>query len=110
MRYMNSFDIGESLARNSGDPILEPAAQTLANLAEWADYNSDGWAYWPKPVRAAQRLIEFLERYSGAYTCALYDVDPVQAAEYRVALRPIKAFRTRYASGNSPSFNIVERV
>lgn len=105
MRFANTWDIAEFRRRFSGVPILEDAAETLANLEEWANENSDGWAYWPKPVRAAARLIEFLERYSRAYPVSLADnVDEIIAREYRAALRPVKAFRTRHGA----DFEIVE--
>ena len=87
MRFMNRYEIAAALERNRGDAILEPAARTLANLEEWADRNSDGWHIWPKPARAAARLMEILE---GAA--------PATAENYRAALRPIRAFRTRHSA------------
>ena len=99
MRFANEYDIAEFL-RRADDPVRKAAAQTLANLAEWANRNSDGWAYWPKPARAANRLIEFLE--SGDSSLVVY----------RAALRPVKAFRTRATSGAfgriTDTFEIVE--
>ena len=104
MRFMNEWDIDEAEHQHGDHPILGPAIQTLRNLVEWTNRNSDGWAYWPKPTRAAARLMEMIER-DGSSTYR-FDVarEDVTLAEYRAALRPIKAFRTRQAAG----FDIVE--
>lgn len=104
MRYMNHWDIEEAGARYHGHPLLGPATQTLANLAEWTDRNSDGWAYWPKPCRAAGRLMEMIRR-DGTWRYVNDDERAdVTVAEYRAALKPIKAFRTRQGA----DFVIVE--
>lgn len=88
---MNRWEVEDAADRHVQHPILGPATQTLRNLMEWTDRNSDGWPYWPKPVRAAAKLIELIERSHPYHR-------PQQEAtieEYKAALRPIKAFRTR---------------
>ena len=55
----------------------------------WADANSDGWAYWPKPARAARKLQMLLDGKS----CCSPDVS---GAELKAALSPVKAFLTRH--------------
>jgi hypothetical protein len=97
MLYMNEYEIEHALDRNGNDPVLGPASLTLWNLMRWTNENSDGWAYWPKPCRAAKGLQEFIQKYS--YPCAY-----ASPAEYKAALRPIKAFRTRQGA----DFEIVE--
>ena len=95
MRFMNQWDIEDAAYRYSEHRILRPATLTLRNLMDWTNRNSDGWAYWPKPARAAARLMELIERDgSGGYR---FDGERKDATveEYRKALRPIKAFRTR---------------
>ena len=104
MRYMNDHDIDRAAHRYGDHPILGPAATTLANLAAWTDRNSDGWAYWPKPARAAARLMEMIERDGTSRYALDDDRADVTAAEYRKALAPIKAFRTRQGA----DFVIVE--
>jgi hypothetical protein len=98
MRYMNEWDIAEAVERYADHPILGPATRTLANLAEWTNHNSDGWPYWPKPARAAARLMELIERDGTSRYRFDADRADVSEAEYRAALRPIKAFRTRFAA------------
>lgn len=88
---MNRWEVEAAVEMHADHPILGPATQTLRNLMEWTDSHSDGWPYWVKPVRAANRLIELIEK-SHPYHWPREDVT---LAEYKAALRPIKAFRTR---------------
>lgn len=98
MRFMNHYDIDiaqRRYSRSTATPNRYAAALTIAELAGWANRNSDGWAYWPKPCRAAARLMELLE--GDGTNAALdhqMDVDATDA-EYAAALRPVKAFLTR---------------
>jgi hypothetical protein len=88
MHFMNRWDIERACVTHEDDPLLGPAARTLRNLEEWTNRNSDGWAYWPKPVRAAARLIDLLDRTP-------WDERVITKEQVQAALRPIKAFRTR---------------
>jgi hypothetical protein len=94
VKFMNTMDIEDAMLRYAGHPVLGPATRTLHHLAEWADDNSDGWHSWPKPCRAANKLMEMIER-DGTSKYRFGDRDDVTAAEYRKALSPIKAFRTK---------------
>lgn len=98
MYFLNSFEVEIRARQFRNDPIMGPATQTLLNLMHWTNRNSDGWAYWPKPTRAAERLMRLIER------AAKLDHDragsriapaPITAADYRAALIPIRAFLTR---------------
>ena len=95
MRYMNDYDIERAVERRANHPTLGPATRTLYNLMRCANENSDGWHSWPKPARAASRLMEIIEgdgRYESVYG-AREDVTPAQV---RAAYTPIKAFLTRH--------------
>jgi len=94
MRFMNDYDIQDANARYGTHQILGPAVRTLNNLVEWTNNNSDGWAYWPKPARAAAKLMELIER-DGTNQFRNREREDVTVGEYRKALAPIKAFRTR---------------
>jgi hypothetical protein len=94
MRFMNSFDIENAVVRYNSHPVLGPAARTIANLADWADANSDGWAYWPKPARSAAKLMELIEG-DGTWQAEQDADERATPAAYRKALAPVKAFRTR---------------
>lgn len=93
MLYMNSYEIEEAVLRfGRGDtPNLQQAALILERLRGWTNRNSDGWAYWPKPCRAAKRLQELLQEVDR------YRPVDCTEAELAAALRPIKAFLTRQA-------------
>lgn len=99
MRFMNRYDIANNVEAWRDHPILGPATRTLHNLEEAADANSDGWCYWPKPARAAAKLMELIERdgtWEFSWRSARGNARPdVTVAEYRKALAPIKSFRTR---------------
>ena len=90
--FMNDYDIDNALARAEGDPVRLAAAQTLANLRDCANANSDGWASWPKPSRAAARLIALLERVAHHDD---FDGAKLTRGEVRKAYTPIRAFLTR---------------
>lgn len=91
--HFNEWDVEEARDRYRDHPILGPATKTLLNLVVWTNENSDGWAYWPKPGRAAKNLQELI----GSRRTYIEDPDreDVTVEAYRKALRPIKAFRTR---------------
>ena len=94
MRFLNTYEIDDAALRWDCHPVLGPAARTLQNLRDAADANSDGWCYWPKPARAAEKLIALIEgdRSYGARYSDRQDATPEQL---KAALRPVKAFRTR---------------
>jgi hypothetical protein len=91
MRWMNEYEVNDAVGRYSEHPVLGPASRTLHNLMVWTNQNSDGWPYWPKPARAAAKLMELMVEG--------HDWDPdredVTREQYLKALQPIKAFRTR---------------
>ncbi len=89
MMFLNEYEVDEYLRMFGGDqPNLQQAAEALNRLMWWADANSDGWAYWPKPARAARKLQMLLD---GKSSCS----PDVSGAELKAALTPIKAFLTR---------------
>ena len=96
MLFANEWDIDQYQAvfTETSTPNLHAAALTVARLSDWANRNSDGWAYWPKPVRAAARLIQLCEdamktHYQGG------SLPDISVAELRKAQQPVKAFLTR---------------
>ncbi len=93
MRFMNHYDMERAAMTFPPEthPNLARANLTVMRLANWADRNSDGWAYWPKPARAANRLMELLQN---AHSSELWGQD-ITEAELRKATTPVKAFLTR---------------
>lgn len=90
MKFMNEYELEESYERfrTSGDrPRRQALALVLIRLAEWTDSHSDGWAYWPKPARAAAKVMDLLDWRTQLEDCT--------EAEAVAALKPVKAFLTR---------------
>ena len=89
MLFLNEYEIDMYDRRFTDEqPNLQYAALALKNLMEWTNSNSDGWAYWRKPLQASRRLMTLLQDNQDAD-------DDVTAREVTVALVPIKSFLTR---------------
>ena len=101
--WMNEYDIDNAIERHAAHPILGPATKTLGHLMEWTNQNSDGWPYWRKPANAAKKLMEMINR-DGTFKYCFGAREDVTVAEYRKALAPIKAFRTRQGA----DFEVIE--
>jgi hypothetical protein len=63
MLFMNEYEIEDSLLRFGSEetPNLLKGAKVLDGLRRWANSNSDGWAYWQKPLLAAKKLMTLLQ-------------------------------------------------
>jgi hypothetical protein len=97
MKFMNEYDIENASRRYGTHQILGPAVRTLSNLVEWTNQNSDGWAYWPKPCRAAAKLMGLIEQ-ENTNQYRSYERKDVTLAEYRKAIAVIKTFRTKHGA------------
>lgn len=95
---MNEFEIETAQLRACEDfhrPNLQNSVLTLARLMEWTNSNSDGWAYYRKPVNASMRLQRAIYgRYFGIARDR-EDLPDLINAEYKAALTPIRSFLTR---------------
>jgi hypothetical protein len=107
MHYVNDYDLDTSTRMHAGNRVVEPAIAQVRALMDYANCNSDGWAYWRKPCQAAQRLITLIETADRAWRNCGMTSYPVEA-ELRKALVPVKAFRTRELAAGRPGFEIVE--
>lgn len=94
MKFMNEFEIDASCDRRRDHPILGPATQTLSNLRDCANDNSDGWPYWSQPARAARKLMELIDG-DCSWDARYGPRDDVTEAQLKAAYSPIKAFLTR---------------
>jgi hypothetical protein len=105
---MNSGEIDEACEKWAWHPVLGPASATLASLRDWANSNSDGWAYAPKPANAAKQLMRLVEG-DGTAQYRFGDREDATEARLRSAYSPIKAFRTRcLKAGMKADFQIFE--
>lgn len=94
MRFMNEYDIQMAARRHADNPIAMAAITQVAIVKQWADRNSDGWAYWPKPVRACAKLMDLIE--GNGTNQAIQDIGQrATEANFKKAMAPVKAFRTR---------------
>lgn len=93
--FMNDFDIEQArrIGARQGWHNMVRAADTLDNLRQWADENSDGWAYWPKPSKAAATLARTIYAHEQDFRRGAGE--DLTDAELRAGLKPIKAFLTR---------------
>lgn len=97
MMFMNDYDL--VVAARRFDPEVVPnrayLVRVVANLATWADEHSDGWAFWPKPCRAAAKAQALICSTAYPEYQRREDEDATDA-ETTAALKPIKAFLTRH--------------
>lgn len=114
--WMNEHEIERAADAYAEHTVMGPATATLQELVNWTNRNSDGWPYWRKPAQAAAKLMELVqqgirherEAYQSPRTPA------PTADEYKAALRPLKAFRTRQenerGAGMRPLFPIYDAL
>jgi hypothetical protein len=98
MRYMNDYDLLRAARVHADQPNRMQLIHAVDSLRQWADRNSDGWAYWPKPARSAARAMELI---MGDGTNAADRRPDATDAEVKAALSPIKAFLTRQGVDHS---------
>ena len=101
MAWMNEYEIESAMDRfdEEEQANLLRGARVLYRLMRWTDSHSDGWAYWPKPARAATRLMNLLQ--AGEERDRRGDSTDATEADLKAALRPIKAFLTRQGESHS---------
>lgn len=100
MRYVNDYDIAMARRRfgQGTTPNRLALAMVVDHLREWADRNSDGWAYWPKPCRAAAKAIAHIDSTTSEGNRA-QEREDITDADMLAAVKPIKAFLTRQQVG-----------
>lgn len=96
MRFMNEFDLAEAFTRFNPEqtPNRAALAEAVYQLATWANANSDGWAYWPAPARAAAKAMEQIDPTTWADIQRMESEDCTDT-EFKAAAAPIKRFLTR---------------
>lgn len=97
MRYMNDYDLDYAVGRftRAAKPNRLGLALVVANLRNFTNEVSDGWAYWPKPCRAAAKAIALIESRTNRENDLQERFDATDE-EVAAAIRPIKAFLTRH--------------
>ena len=97
MRFMNEHEVEDALGvfEQADTPNRRRAAENLSRLVDWTNAHSDGWAYWPKPARAAAKLMDLLQGDGTWATLQRLETEDCTEAELTAALAPIKALLTR---------------
>ncbi len=96
MRYMNDYDLHMARSRfgQGSTPNRLALVMVVDNLREATDTVSDGWAYWPKPARAADKAMALIESRTYRENVAQEEND-ITDEEMLAAVRPIKSFLSR---------------
>jgi hypothetical protein len=97
MQFMNDYDLDYARARftRAATPNRLALVMVVDHLREWADNHSDGWAYWPKPCRAADKAMTLINSRTSRENDEQERTD-ITEAEMLAAVRPIKAFLTKH--------------
>lgn len=101
MYFFSEYQIREAVNRYVSTGQCEKvntarAVMVLDRLMVWTNRNSDGWAYWPKPMRAASQLARLVEDRTNRR-----NLDDITDHELKKALVPIKSFLTRQGVAHS---------
>lgn len=102
--WMNEYDIEDALRLTARFelPNARRGAEILSRLKDWTNNNSDGWPYWQKPSKAADKLMTALTAAIDASRRS--DNVDMTEAELQKALTPIKSFLTRQGVAHSEVF------
>lgn len=102
--WMNEYEIEDALRLTAYFelPNARRAAEILSRLKDWTNNNSDGWPYWQKPSKAADKLMTALTAAINA--SRQQDNMDMTQAELQKALTPIKSFLTRQGVAHSEVF------
>lgn len=94
--FMNDYDRQFAIQRfiRASKPNRLALAIMVDRLAEWADFNSDGWAYWAPPRNAAKRAVEHIASTTNRANDE-QEREDITEEEMLAAVRPVKAFLTR---------------
>ena len=102
MLYMNEGEVQYAKQRltqirdEGSRTVMAQAIKLLEDLIDLTNSVSDGWAYWPKPCRAAKKLQELIQ--AGLPSNQNNFTAPTTTpAQLKAACSPIKAFMTREA-------------
>lgn len=103
MRFVNEYDVRQARSRftRAACPNRLALAIMVDQLADWTNHNSDGWAYWPKPLASAQAAIAHIESRTWAENKA-QEADDISHREMILAARPVRTFLTRHQSIVTP--------
>lgn len=96
MMFLNEFDLARCDRNLDADivPNRRAVLDVVIRLRDWTNCNSDGWSYWPDPVRASRPAFRLIYGATNAEEDALMLTDCTDAVAKR-GLATIKGFCTR---------------
>jgi hypothetical protein len=99
--WMNEYEIEDALRLTARFelPVARRAAEILSELKDWTNDHSDGWPYWQKPAKAADKLMTALQSAIGASRQG--DNVDMTEAQLKAALTPVKSFLTRHGADHT---------
>jgi len=91
MLYLNEYEVRDiaTLFTGEGVPNLDKAAKGLENLMIWTNQNSDGWAYWKAPLKAADPLMIRLMEAESDFRRG-HDLADLSEAQMKLFFKPIR--------------------
>lgn len=90
--WMNQFEIESAASCKHDCPNVRKGVRLLFCLMQAVNEQSDGWAYWPAPAHAADKLMNLLHT-AGNLQFGTHNT--ISEADLRKAIRPIRAMVTR---------------
>lgn len=105
---MNQADIQMVASNNHACPNVRKAVKLLSKLLEAVNAQSDGWAYWPAPGKASEKLQELIRSAGNVW----YDTHgTITAEQLRKAVTPIRSMVTHQKKlqakyGNKFNFDV----
>lgn len=105
---MNQHEIEWAAKQQHHCPNVRKGCTLLLRLVEAVNEQSDGWAYWSAPSKAAQKLIDLLSSTGNLNYGTSGSITP---AELRKAIVPIRTMVTRQKTvqaecGNTFNFDV----
>lgn len=68
MLFMNRWEIEDAVNRYANHKVLARATRFLYEFMEQTNEVSDGWHSWPKPARAAAKLMKLIQSGCNQYS------------------------------------------
>lgn len=89
---MNQSDIEYAASRHHDCPNVRKGLRLLLALVESVNAQSDGWAYWPAPSHASDKLQRLLQSAGNLYHGTH---GTITTAQLNAAVTPIRTMVTR---------------
>jgi hypothetical protein len=96
MLFHNTWEIDENAQQFAGHPVLGPATTLLQRFRDEVNQNSDGWAHWPLPAKAAKSLMELIDQAKRCRRDLLPDSEMPTMKQAKKAATRIKTFCTKH--------------